>query len=215
MPSLDGPNKLRLGSCWYRAFILAVPSEYIQTSGGPPSMSFPLNSRGAWGGGRGDFRSELRTRAISRSPPRQFLRVTTDFLAVFPSLLSNYFGRRQSASLARVRRAASGRWLPEPADAQASPTPSPPLSLDALDLDGGEENDLDLECVVCCELYDTSVHAPMVLPCSGAHEICRTCVAALRKADGAIQCPKCREDATGAVNPNRGLIAALRLSRRS
>ena len=89
------------------------------------------------------------------------------------------------------------------------------LSLDALDLDGGEENDLDLECVVCCELYDTSVHAPMVLPCSGAHEICRTCVAALRKADGAIQCPKCREDATGAVNPNRGLIAALRLSRRS
>jgi len=55
----------------------------------------------------------------------------------------------------------------------------------------------------------------MVLPCSGAHEICRTCVAALRKADGAIQCPKCREDATGAVNPNRGLIAALRLSRRS
>jgi len=37
----------------------------------------------------------------------------------------------------------------------------------------------------------------------------------LRKADGAIQCPKCREDATGAVNPNRGLIAALRLSRRS
>ena len=74
---------------------------------------------------------------------------------------------------------------------------------------------MDLECVVCCELYDTSVHAPMVLPCSGAHEICRTCVAALRKADGAIQCPKCREDATGAVNPNRGLIAALRLSRRS
>ena len=63
--------------------------------------------------------------------------------------------------------------------------------------------------------YDTSVHAPMVLPCSGAHEICRTCVAALRKADGTIQCPKCREDATGAVNPNRGLIAALRLSRRS
>ena len=60
-----------------------------------------------------------------------------------------------------------------------------------------------------------SAHAPMVLPCSGAHEICRTCVAALRKADGAIQCPKCREDATGAVNPNRGLIAALRLSRRS
>ena len=98
---------------------------------------------------------------------------------------------------------------------RSSPTPSPPLSLDALDLDGGEENDLDLECVVCCELYDTSVHAPMVLPCSGAHEICRTCVAALRKADGTIQCPKCREDATGAVNPNRGLIAALRLSRRS
>ena len=97
----------------------------------------------------------------------------------------------------------------------ASPTPSPPLSLDALDLDGTEENDLDLECVVCCELYDTSLHAPMVLPCSGAHEICRTCVAALRKADGAIQCPKCREDATGAVNPNRGLIAALRLTRRS
>ncbi len=59
-----------------------------------------------------------------------------------------------------------------------------------------------------------SVHAPMVLPCSGAHEICRTCVAALRKVDGTIQCPKCREDATGAVNPNRGLIAALRLSRR-
>ena len=55
----------------------------------------------------------------------------------------------------------------------------------------------------------------MVLPCSGAHEICRTCVAALRKADGTIQCPTCREDATGAVNPNRGLIAALRLSRRS
>ena len=53
------------------------------------------------------------------------------------------------------------------------------------------------------------------MPCSGAHEICRTCVAALRKADGAIQCPKCREDATGAVNPNRGLIAALRLTRRS
>ena len=51
--------------------------------------------------------------------------------------------------------------------------------------------------------------------CSGAHEICRTCVAALRKADGTIQCPKCREEATGAVNPNRGLIAALRLSRRS
>ena len=74
---------------------------------------------------------------------------------------------------------------------------------------------LAIECVVCCELYDTSVHAPMVLPCSGAHEICRTCVAALRKADGTIQCPKCREDATGAVNPNRGLIAALRLSRRS
>ena len=99
--------------------------------------------------------------------------------------------------------------------AAASPTPSPPLSLDALDLDEAEEHDLDLECVVCCELYDTSVHAPMVLPCSGAHEICRTCVAALRKADGTIQCPKCREDATGAVNPNRGLIAALRLSRRS
>ena len=98
---------------------------------------------------------------------------------------------------------------------RSSPTPSPPLSLDALDLDGAEENDLDLECVVCCELYDTSVRAPMVLPCSGAHEICRTCVAALRKADGTIQCPKCREDATGAVNPNRGLIAALRLSRRS
>ena len=98
---------------------------------------------------------------------------------------------------------------------RSSPTPSPPLSLDALNLDEAEENDLDLECVVCCELYDTSVHAPMVLPCSGAHEICRTCVAALRKADGAIQCPKCREDATGAVNPNRGLIAALRLSRRS
>ena len=94
-------------------------------------------------------------------------------------------------------------------------SPRTPLSLDALDLDGAEEHDLDLECVVCCELYDTSVHAPMVLPCSGAHEICRTCVAALRKADGAIQCPKCREDATGAVNPNRGLIAALRLSRRS
>ena len=108
MPSLDGPNKLRLGSCWYRAFILAVPSEYIQTSGGPPSMSFPLNSRGAWGGGRGDFRSELRTRAISRSPPRQFLRVTTDFLAVFPSLLSNYLVDAKAHRSRRPTRGLTG-----------------------------------------------------------------------------------------------------------
>ena len=158
-------------------------------------MSFPLNSRVARGRRGGGFSRHHRTRATSLSPSRQFRRV---------------------CDLAYDRVSCKTQLVSTPSPPRrSSPTPSPPLSLDALDLDGAEENDLDLECVVCCELYDTSVHAPMVLPCSGAHEICRTCVAALRKADGAIQCPKCREDATGAVNPNRGLIAALRLSRRS
>ena len=163
---------------------------------------------------RSDFRLDHRSRATSLSLPldgsyasaTSCYQVSQAFPAGETAFWSTQAFEPDADAVAQLLQTSPPR--------RSSPTPSPPLSLDALDLDGAEENDLDLECVVCCELYDTSVHAPMVLPCSGAHEICRTCVAALRKADGTIQCPKCREDATGAVNPNRGLIAALRLSRR-
>ena len=82
------------------------------------------------------------------------------------------------------------------------------------------ESDLDLECSVCAEPFDVKERAPMVLPCSGSHEICALCVVALRDRfggdDGAFHCPSCREPILPCfpINKNRGLMAALRLNER-
>jgi len=86
----------------------------------------------------------------------------------------------------------------------------------------GSESDLelDLECSVCAEPFDVKERAPMVLPCSGSHEICALCVVALRDRfggdDGAFHCPSCREPILPCfpINKNRGLMAALRLNER-
>ena len=64
------------------------------------------------------------------------------------------------------------------------------------------------------------LRTPMVLPCSGSHEICALCVVALRDRfggdDGAFHCPSCREPILPCfpINKNRGLMAALRLNER-
>uniref|UniRef100_A0A7S4EAP9 RING-type domain-containing protein n=1 Tax=Pelagomonas calceolata TaxID=35677 RepID=A0A7S4EAP9_9STRA len=86
----------------------------------------------------------------------------------------------------------------------------------------GSESDLelDLECSVCAEPFDCKTRTPMVLPCSGSHEICALCVVALRDRfggdDGAFHCPSCREPILPCfpINKNRGLMAALRLNER-
>ena len=80
--------------------------------------------------------------------------------------------------------------------------------------------ELDLECSVCAEPFDCKTRTPMVLPCSGSHEICALCVVALRDRfggdDGAFHCPSCREPILPCfpINKNRGLMAALRLNER-
>ena len=82
------------------------------------------------------------------------------------------------------------------------------------------ERAMDLECSVCAEPFDCKTRTPMVLPCSGSHEICALCVVALRDRfggdDGAFHCPSCREPILPCfpINKNRGLMAALRLNER-
>ena len=109
---------------------------------------------------------------------------------------------------------------PVPASlAAAPPMPAPPEEDDTV---VGSESDLelDLECSVCAEPFDCKTRTPMVLPCSGSHEICALCVVALRDRfggdDGAFHCPSCREPILPCfpINKNRGLMAALRLNER-
>ena len=108
---------------------------------------------------------------------------------------------------------------PAAALAAAPPMPAPPEEDDTV---VGSESDLelDLECSVCAEPFDVKERAPMVLPCSGSHEICALCVVALRDRfggdDGAFHCPSCREPILPCfpINKNRGLMAALRLNER-
>jgi len=109
---------------------------------------------------------------------------------------------------------------PAPASlAVAAPMPAPPEEDDTV---VGSESDLelDLECSVCAEPFDCKTRTPMVLPCSGSHEICALCVVALRDRfggdDGAFHCPSCREPILPCfpINKNRGLMAALRLNER-
>ena len=70
-----------------------------------------------------------------------------------------------------------------------------------------------MECPVCLEFYNQDEHAPHILPCKGAHEICKQCLAQLRlgNEDGFL-CPSCREEigVTARVNDNRGMLAALK-----
>ena len=69
-----------------------------------------------------------------------------------------------------------------------------------------------LECPVCLEAYDGAQHEPKILPCSGAHELCNTCLRLLRaQAPRNFSCPECREkiDTSARINTNRGLLAAL------
>ena len=50
----------------------------------------------------------------------------------------------------------------------------------------------------------------MILPCSGAHEACATCVEQLKDVQTAqFDCPHCREPVEGRINVNRGMMAAL------
>ena len=108
---------------------------------------------------------------------------------------------------------------PAAALAAAPPMPAPPEEDDTV---VGSESDLelDLECSVCAEPFDCKTRTPMVLPCSGSHEICALCVVALRDRfggdDGAFHCPSCREPILPCfpINKNRGLMAALRLNER-
>ena len=94
------PNKLRLGSCWYRAFIFVVLSERIQTSGGPSFMGLPLNSRGARGGAARIFALELRTRAISLSPPSTVQTRLATPLAIFAGI-SSFINQVDAKRIAR------------------------------------------------------------------------------------------------------------------
>ena len=72
-------------------------------------------------------------------------------------------------------------------------------------------DDKDLECPVCMEPYAlVGDHQPRVLACSGAHELCEQCIAASPRVSSKLVCPQCREH-VATSNPNRGLIAALRM----
>ena len=62
------PNKLRLGSCWYRAFILVVPPQSVQTSGGPSFMGFLLTRAAGGAARRSDF-VQIRGTERLLSPP--------------------------------------------------------------------------------------------------------------------------------------------------
>ena len=74
-----------------------------------------------------------------------------------------------------------------------------------------KDHDKDLECPVCMEPYAlVGDHQPRVLACSGAHELCEQCIAALPRVSSKLVCPQCREH-VATSNPNRGLIAALRM----
>lgn len=68
-----------------------------------------------------------------------------------------------------------------------------------------------LECPVCLSEYDSSEHAPRILQCSGAHELCSGCLYRLpASSDGKVKCPQCREALDAAAsNPNRSLVALL------
>lgn len=69
-----------------------------------------------------------------------------------------------------------------------------------------------LECAVCLEPYDLTKHVPRILPCSGAHDLCASCVSELRPNGEAFACPQCRDDIpSGArINENRLLLQTLR-----
>ena len=105
-------------------------------------------------------------------------------------------------------------------DEAAAPMPAPPATEDETVVGSESDLELDLECSVCAEPFDVKERAPMVLPCSGSHEICALCVVALRDRfggdDGAFHCPSCREPILPCfpINKNRGLMAALRLNER-
>jgi hypothetical protein len=73
----------------------------------------------------------------------------------------------------------------------------------------------DLECSVCFYQYNDGKNEPKVLPCSGAHELCLTCLDRLRIVGTSFLCPTCRENipANARINTNRGLLAALALMR--
>ena len=110
---------------------------------------------------------------------------------------------------------------PAPASLEAAaPMPAPPATEDETVVGSESDLELDLECSVCAEPFDVKERAPMVLPCSGSHEICALCVVALRDRfggdDGAFHCPSCREPILPCfpINKNRGLMAALRLNER-
>ena len=51
-----------------------------------------------------------------------------------------------------------------------------------------------------------------MLLCSGAHEVCAECFSLLPAVRYTITCPQCRETIRANSNPNRGLLAALKLS---
>ena len=74
-----------------------------------------------------------------------------------------------------------------------------------------------LECVVCLEAYDVDLRIPRILPCSGAHDLCTTCLDEIRPNGESFACPQCREDIpSGArINENRLLLQSLRQRRGS
>jgi len=107
-----------------------------------------------------------------------------------------------------------------PALAAAPPMPPPPAPTvveddETVQSETESDLDLDLECSVCAEAFDVSTRTPMVLPCSGSHEICAVCVVGLCERfggdDRAFQCPSCRDPILPCfpINKNRGLVAAL------
>ena len=69
-----------------------------------------------------------------------------------------------------------------------------------------------LDCPVCLDRFDLNDRLPKVLPCSGAHDLCKACLMLLRPEDGdEFVCPSCREviERGTRINDNRALIAAL------
>lgn len=67
-----------------------------------------------------------------------------------------------------------------------------------------------MECPICFESYDLNENKPMIIPCSGAHEACCTCIEQLKDAQtNQFECPHCREEVDGRVNANRGMLALL------
>lgn len=65
-----------------------------------------------------------------------------------------------------------------------------------------------MECPICLDIFDTSIHMPYVLPCG--HSVCVSCVDALIKAHNNF-CPSDRREFTSRdqLKPNYDLIEAL------